>query len=252
VAASLEYLEKSGVCELEDRTVAIEGFGRIGAPTARLLGSQGFRIVAISNLSGTLHDPGGLDVEELLSIHKCNPDDVLSRYRGAHQSVELLERAMLHHVNSTVLIPGARALTIDRDLAEDLKAKVICPISNAPLTTAGEEALVKRGVVSIPDIISNAGGIISSFAQHLGADRLETMTIVSEVITRNLEDVFSGLPSNEVPKRIAGQLALERLEEIRKSERIGSIKCLSPWLRRLGASAVLHGLREYFALKVYG
>lgn len=250
VAVSLKFIEQREICKLERRTVALEGFGRIGIPTAKMLGSQGFRIVAISNLAGVLYDPGGLDVDELSSIQGRSPEDMLGAYKAAHRDVELLERERLHYVDSEVLIPGARALSIDREVAENIKAKAVCPISNAPLTLAAEETLVKRGVVSVPDIISNTGGLIASFSQHLGANRPQTEAIISEVITQNLESVFSSLPSNQVPKLMAGQIGLRRLKEIQKSETVGVIKCLAPWLKRLGSSAIINGLKEYLTMKL--
>jgi glutamate dehydrogenase/leucine dehydrogenase len=253
VAVCLEFIEKkTGKCRIDRRRVALEGFGRIGSSTAKLLVSLGYRFVAISDLTGMLYDPNGLDVEELTSPREHSREGPLSAYRATHRDVEFLPRDKLIHIDCEVLIPGARALCIDGKLAEDIKAQAICPVSNAPLTVDAEETLLRRRIVSIPDVISNAGGIIASFAQHLGADRSQTKAIISEVTTRNLESVLFSLPSNEVPKRIAATLGLRRLEAIEKSERIASMKCLAPWLKELGASAVMHGFKEYFTLKVRG
>ncbi len=252
VSASLGYVERNGICQLDRRTVALEGFGRIGSPTARLLASQGFRIVAISNLAGTLYDPRGLDVNELSSVKERSPQAMLSTYRTTHEGAELLPRERLLHLDSEVLIPGARALTIDQEVAAGIKAKAVCPISNAPVTLTGEETLIKRGIVSVPDIISNTGGLIAGFAQHLGADTSQTTILISEVITHNLQSVFANLPSNEIPKKIAARLGFQRLEKIQKSEKIGALRCLSPWLRTLGLRAIVDGFKEYLALKIGG
>jgi glutamate dehydrogenase/leucine dehydrogenase len=252
IAASLEYLQSNDICRFQKRTVALEGFGRIGSSTAQLLSSQGFCIVAISNLAGTLYDEGGLSIEELVSIKSGTPESILSTYSKNHDSTIVLPRGAVFSLDSEILIPGARALVIDEKEAEQVKARVVCPISNAPLTLLGEEKLARRGIVSVPDVISNSGGLIASFAQHLGANTTQTRTIICDVITRNLDYLFANLPVKGVPKKIAAAAALERLEKIKKSERIGMLKFLSPWIRTLGLHALLYGFKEYLGLKMGG
>ncbi len=249
IAASLDYFERKGICRYEGRTVALEGFGRIGAPTAKLLSAEGYRIVAISNLAGTLQDPSGLSVPELLSIPTTSPENILSTYAKNHPNAALLPREALIHVESDILIPGARALVIDEAVARQIKAKVICPISNAPVTTDGEEVLLRVGKISMPDIITNAGGLIASFAQHLGADVSQTKRMICGIISGNLDSVFADLSDREVPKKRATAIALGRLNEIQKSEKLSTLRFLSPWIQNLGLGAVLNGFKEYLSLK---
>ena len=252
IAASVEYLQSNDICRFQKRTIALEGFGRIGSSTAQLLSSKGFCIVAISNLAGTLYDARGLDIGELVSIKSGTPEAILSTYSKDHHSAVVLPREALLSIESEILIPGARALVIDEKEAEQVKARVVCPVSNAPVTLLGEEKLAKRGIVSVPDIVSNSGGLIASFAQHLGANTTQTRTIISDIITHNLDYLFTNLPVKEVPKKIAAAAALERLEKIKKSERIGMLKFLSPWIRTLGLHALLYGFKEYLGLKMGG
>jgi len=252
ISASLEYLQRNGICRYDQKTVALEGFGRIGIPTAKLLEEEGYRIVAISNLAGTLHDSSGLSVPQLLSIPATSPRDILSTYSKNHMSATILPRQALTQIAAEILIPGARALVIDPEAARQMKAKVICPISNAPVTADAEEILAKAGTVSMPDIITNSGGLIASFAQHLGADVTQTKKIIVEIIARNLDSVYDDEIGREVPKKSATAVALARLDEIRKSEKIGTLKFLLPWIRALGLNAVLNGFKEYLGLKVGG
>lgn len=245
IAQSLKYVTENGTGRLSDRTVALQGFGRIGVPTARLLAIEGFQIVAISDITGTLYDPTGLDVTELETAHNINRESFLSRYSRDHVGANLLPREAFFSVESEVLIPGARTLTINDKVAGQIKAKVVCPISNAPVTLEGEEKLARRGIVSVPDIISNTGGVIASFAQHLGADRRQTEQIISEVITRNLQSVFVNLPSDKIPKRAAVAIAVDRLMKIKKCETISALRFLSPWIKALGVNALLAGFKQY-------
>jgi glutamate dehydrogenase/leucine dehydrogenase len=249
IAESLEYLQRNGIYQFESRTVALEGFGRIGAPTAKLLSAEGYRIVAISNLAGTLYDPPGLNVSDLISMPAQSPEDVLSAYAKNHPSAAVLPREALPQVDSEILIPGARTLVINGAVAREVKAKVLCPISNAPVTSEGEEVLVKAGKISMPDIITNTGGLIASFAQHLGADIPKTKGIISKIISQNLDTMFADLMQGEVPKKRASAIALDRLSEIQKSEKIGTLRFLYPWIQALGLGALLYGFKEYLGLK---
>lgn len=250
ILTCLEYVEGMTHDKLGDRTVALEGFGRIGAPTAKLLFSRGFRIIAVSNLAGTLFDVHGLNIDDLDNNSRSSPEEFISTYVRAHGSATRLERDAINTLESSVLIPGARTLTIDATVAEKVKAKVICPISNAPITGPAERLLALRGVLSIPDVISNSGGMVASFAQHLGADEAQTRAIISERITQNLESVLTDPESGEPPKVRACRIASERLEELNRFGKMSVMMSLSPWIRAIGLRAVVHGLKEYFSITV--
>jgi len=252
ISVSLDYLERNGIYHYGSKTVALEGFGRIGVPTARLLSEEGYRIVAISNLAGTLYDPSGLHMPQLLHMSGVSPETLLSTYQKDHPTVAILPRQALANVECEILIPGARALVVDASVARRVKAKVVCPISNAPVTLEGEETLAKAGIISMPDIITNVGALIASFAQHLGADVSQTKGLIFEIISRNLDSVFEDHLSGDIPKKKASAMALLRLEEITKSEKIGNLRFLSPWVHALGVSAILYGLKEYLGIKLGG
>jgi len=155
---------------------------------------------------------------------------------------------MLPHVDAEILIPGARALVIDATVAHQVKAKVIAPISNAPVTLEGEEVLARADILSMPDIITNVGALIASFAQHLGADISQTKKLIVEIISQNLTSVFEDQVKRDIPKKKANAIALQRLEEITKSEKIGALRFLSPWIRNLGVKSMLISFKEYAAL----
>jgi glutamate dehydrogenase (NAD(P)+) len=252
ILVSLGYLERTGIHPYGPRTVALEGFGRIGLPTAKLLSKQDFRIVAVSNLAGTLHDPSGLDVSQLLPPSAGSPEELLSSYAKNHPGAIILPREALTHVECEILVPGARASVVDAMVAREVRARVVCPISNAPVTLDGEEVLARAGIISMPDLITNVGALIASFAQHLGADFSQTKRLISSIISRNLDSVFENYLEGEIPKKKASAMALLRLEEIEKSESITSLKFLSPWIHALGARAILNGFREYLGIRFRG
>ncbi len=251
ILTAIEYvntLQSRGLA----RTVALEGFGRIGMPTARLLSSKGLRIVAVCNLAGTIVDPDGLDVADLVSLSTLPPDEILFTYLQNHANATLQAKEAINFVDADILIPGARAFTIDENIAERINAKIVCPISNAPVTIPGERVLTRRGILSVPDVISNAGALISSFAQNLGADSAQTYEIISEITKRNLCRVLGQMGRDLTPKEEACNLAYENLERIRNHEKLSSIALLLPWLKRLGTSGLIHGIEKYLSLSLGG
>ncbi len=251
ILTSIEYANRIGLVQGDCRTVALEGFGKMGIPTARLLYSKGFEIVAVSNLAGTLFDSNGLDISELIELSTLPPERMLSAYLSKHNNAVINPiEGGINFIDAHILIPGARSFVIDEGCAQRIRAKVVCPISNAPVTSSAEKVLARRRIVSIPDIISNTGGLIAGFAQHLGADASSTRALVSEIITRNLESVLAGLPEEGIPKKQACLIAQERLQKLSKHEMVSSLDLLTPWFERLGPTAVFRGLREYISLKI--
>lgn len=247
ILTCLHYLN-AAQHNLGNRTVALEGFGRLGLPTARLLSSKGFKILSISNIHGALHDPRGLDTEELALLSTLGPEKMFRAYQGSHLSATLGSSEAVNAVNADILIPGARTFTINEDVAENVKAKIVCPLSNSPVTANGEKSLAQKGIISVPDFISNAGGVIASFAQQLGANPNETRALISRILTRNLELVFQNVRSGEIPKSIACDLAMERLDKLSSHQLKGSFSLMAQWMRALGSKAIFHGFARYLSL----
>jgi len=238
--------------DFKARTVALEGFGRVGVPTAKLFSSEGFRVVAVGNLYGTVCDPHGLNVEDLASLSPLGVEQMLRAYVNAHPAASLHPKEYVNVAEADILIPGARALTLNAAVAGQVRAKIVCPLSNSPVTVQGEKTLAERRIISIPDFISNSGGIIASFAQQLAANSKETHALISKIVTSNLETVFKGLPAGEIPKEKACQIAVEKLDQLSSNERLESLRLMFRWTRALGPKAALKGLSEYASLKLYG
>ena len=148
--AALAHLGRS----LEGATVAIEGFGKVGAGTARACARAGARVVAVSTVHGLLADPAGLDVEHLLELRGRFGDRFVEKAgREARPREELFE------LEVEVLVPGARPDSVTPDVAERVECAVVSPGANIPYSPGAVEALHRRGIVAIPDFISNSGGV---------------------------------------------------------------------------------------------
>ncbi len=139
---------------LEGATIAIEGFGKVGAGTARACARAGARVVAISTLYGLVVDPSGLDVEELLDLRGRYGDRLVD-----HASSEALPREGLFELEVDVLVPGARPDSVTAEVAERVRCAIVAPGANIPYAPGAVEVLRRRRIVAIPDFISNSGGV---------------------------------------------------------------------------------------------
>ena len=109
-------------------TVAIEGFGKVGGGAASFFARAGARVVAVSTLAGTRHDPKGLDVERLLDLRQEYGDDAVRQYRGGR----LLSRSALFTLPVDILIPGARPDVIHAKNVDRIQARLVVPAANIP------------------------------------------------------------------------------------------------------------------------
>jgi glutamate dehydrogenase (NAD(P)+) len=139
---------------LAGATVAIEGFGKVGAGMARACARAGARVVGVSTLGGLLADAGGLDVDDLIALRERYGDRLVEHGPG-----RALPREALFELDCDVLVPGARPDAITRDIAERVRCAVIAPGANAPYGAGAVEVLHRRGIVAVPDFVANAGGV---------------------------------------------------------------------------------------------
>ena len=143
---------------LDGRSVAIEGFGKVGGGVAREVGRRGGRVAAVSTVAGCVADPAGLDVDRLLTLRQAHGDGCVLYYGRPVMSPHQL----FTEVNADVLVPGTRPGAIDAQTARSLPpaVRVIAPAANAPYTEEGAEVLRERGIVALPDFVCNAGAVI--------------------------------------------------------------------------------------------
>jgi glutamate dehydrogenase (NAD(P)+) len=139
-------------------TVSIQGFGAVGAATARRLAELGATIVAISTSQGGLHNPDGLDVEKLLKQRGEHGDALVAHY-GDAQPIACGEEI---GIPADVLVPAALQDVIDDQRARTLPARIVVEGANLPSSPSAQEILRERGVLVVPDFIANAGGVVAA------------------------------------------------------------------------------------------
>ncbi|XP_050375946.1 glutamate dehydrogenase 2-like [Argentina anserina] len=135
----------------------IQGFGNVGSWAAKLLHDRGGLVVAVSDISGAIRNPTGIDIPALLRHKESNAN--LKDFQGA----ECMDPNDLLVHECDVLIPCALGGVINKDNAADVKAKFIIEAANHPTDPEADEILSKRGVVILPDIYANAGGVTVSY-----------------------------------------------------------------------------------------
>ncbi|MAW07484.1 MAG: glutamate dehydrogenase [Halobacteriovoraceae bacterium] len=141
----------------ETTKVAVHGFGKVGIPAAQDLVAQGAKVVAISDVSGGIYDPKGIDIGKAAEWTK---DGKLLKDFAPDKTItneELLE------LNVDILVPAAIDGVITKDNASRVKAKIIAEGANGPLTAEAVDICTKNGCFIIPDILCNAGGVIVSY-----------------------------------------------------------------------------------------
>ena len=184
-AAAQAALRHLGL-ELSGASVAIEGFGKVGAGTARAAAGGGARVVAISTVHGLLADPEGLDVESLIKLRGRHGDRLVE-----HGAVAARPREDLFELDCDVLVPGARPDSITQKVAESLRCAVVAPGANAPYAPGAVETLRRREIIAVPDFVANSGGVhlYESVPQDDEPARaLETIeSLVAEAVSRLLE-----------------------------------------------------------------
>ncbi|NPV67755.1 MAG: Glu/Leu/Phe/Val dehydrogenase [Anaerolineae bacterium] len=140
--------------------VAVQGFGNVGSVAAYLLQDQGAKIIAISDVSGGLYNPAGFDARDVLAYARKN-SNLIEGYPGGQP----ITNEQLLTIDCDVLIPAALENQITGANAADIKARVIAEGANGPTTPEADDILRAKGVMIIPDILCNAGGVTVSYLE---------------------------------------------------------------------------------------
>ena len=200
-----EALAKLGM-SLKGARVAVQGFGNVGSVAADLMAKEGAVIVAVSDKSGALHNPQGLDIPDLIAWVKEH------RQLTGYPKAEPFNKEQLLTVDCDVLVPAATENVITRKNAPQIKAKVICEGANGPTTAAADEILERKGVFVIPDILANAGGVTVSYfewVQDRGGYFWDEDTVnrrLESIMVRAFNEVAATTEKYKVNTRIASYI----------------------------------------------
>lgn len=212
VALTLREAARELRLPLPGLRVAVQGFGNVGANAAQLIAEMGCKIVAVSDVKGGVYNQHGLDLAALRQYAKKNGSVV--GFSGA----ENLSNADLLECECDVLVPAAMECVITLGNANRIKAKLIVEGANLPTTPAADEALQKRGVLVVPDILANAGGVTVSYfewQQNIQQDYWEETKVnadLESMMVRAYKTVSERAQKDRLSMRVAAYTtAVERV-----------------------------------------
>jgi glutamate dehydrogenase (NAD(P)+) len=184
---------------LDGAAVAIEGFGKVGAGTARACARAGARVVAVSTVHGLLADPDGLAIELLLALRESHGDRLVE-----HGPTAVRPREELFELDCEVVVPGARPDSITPEVAERGRWAVVAPGANAPYAPGALEVLHRRGIVAVPDFVSNSGGVHLYESVRQDDEPAAALAIIEERVRADVERVLrSSAESGSTPMAAA-------------------------------------------------
>jgi glutamate dehydrogenase (NAD(P)+) len=191
---------------LEGATVAVQGFGKVGAVAAQLLHRAGARVIAVSDSSGAIYNAQGLDIEALMPHREDRIP--LAEARGG----DLIGNEELLTLPCDILIPAALEGQLHEGNANDVRARFVIEGANGPSTPEADAIFAEKGVVLVPDILANSGGVIVSYfewvqdLQFYFWEEDEVNERLHRVITRAFRDVVAMADEHEVTLRDAAMM----------------------------------------------
>jgi len=211
---------------LEGRRVSIQGFGNTGQWHAYFISKMGAKVVAISDTSGTVYDPEGIDVELAMKV-KNTTGKVINYPRG--EKISDPQAAL--YVDADILGPDAMERQITLENVGKVKAKIVVEGANGPTTPEAELKLTERNVIVVPDFLANAGGVVMSYLEWV--ENLQWYIWDEEETKKKLEDIM----------RKNFLRTYKKFEELRSTGKVKTMR---------DAALVLALERIYEAMKVRG
>lgn len=216
-----EILKTLGI-PVEGTRVAVQGFGNVGGTAAYLLHQMGLTVVAISDVSGGMYCPTGINVADVRSFIQSNPGKLLKDYPLPEGAKRVTNDEVIT-CDTDILVPAALENQITADNANDIKAKLVIEGANGPTTVEGDEILAKKGVCVMPDILCNAGGVVVSYfewvqnIQSLTWDEDEVNSNLEKIMVKAFNQVWNLKEDKGVTPRMAAYMvALDRIAKAKK------------------------------------
>jgi glutamate dehydrogenase/leucine dehydrogenase len=208
LAVAAEVAEEFAGIRLHGARVAIQGFGAVGRHAARFLAERGAVLVAVADSRGAIANPDGLDVARLIAFK-----EEAGSLRDFPDGAPLAGDGLVA-VDCDIWVPAARPDVLDGGNAGRLRAKLVLQGANIPATPEAEAMLHARGVVSVPDFIANAGGVICAAVEYHGGTETQAFAVIEEKIRANARAVLTRARDGRLlPRAAAEELARARVVE---------------------------------------
>jgi len=192
----------------------VQGYGKVGGPLGFLLGSAGMRVIAVADVGGAVHNPAGLD-QAALSAHVREAGTVAGFPLGSP-----IEPDEIWSLDCELAVPAALGGVIGPEIAAKLRARVLVEAANGPTLPAADPVLADRGVLVVPDILANSGGVTASYFEWAQSRQgfAWDEDLVATRLRTFMEDAFTAVSAKatalDVPmRRAAFALALGRVAD---------------------------------------
>lgn len=167
-------------------TVVIQGMGNVGSISAKLIHKAGLKVIAVSDVSCGIYNPEGLNIPEIIEYLSAKKGNLLKDYKG--DGVSYISNEELLELKTTILVPAALENQINEKNAKKIQAKVIVEGANGPTTVEADEILKKRGIILVPDILANAGGVVVSYFEWV--QNIQSVSWSEEYVNEHLKTIM--------------------------------------------------------------
>lgn len=171
---------------VEGSTAVIQGMGNVGSISAKLIHNAGLKVIAVSDVSCGIYNPEGLNIPEIIEYLSAKKGNLLKDYSA--DGVSYITNEELLELKTTVLVPAALENQINAKNAEKIQAQVIVEGANGPTTVEADEILQKRGIVLVPDILANAGGVVVSYFEWV--QNIQSVSWSEEYVNEHLKTIM--------------------------------------------------------------
>ena len=216
VYCTIELAKKLGL-QPEETTVAVQGFGNAGSHMAKILSGLGYKIVAVTDSKGGAMNREGLDVAAV-EAHKAETRSV----SGA-PGTEAISNDEILHLDVDILVPAALENVITAENAAGVQAKAVVELANGPTTPEADEILKEKGIVVVPDVLANAGGVTVSYfewdqnvkGEHWSEE--DVLTKLEKIMVSAFTEIWETKEQHSIDMRTAAFVkAIERVSEAMK------------------------------------
>ncbi|MFH1641434.1 MAG: Glu/Leu/Phe/Val dehydrogenase [Nanoarchaeota archaeon] len=212
-----EYI--TGMDTLKDKRIVIQGFGNAGSIFAKFVYKKGAKVIAVSDSKGAVYNKNGINIDQMIEHKKKN--GCVSDFSGSSNMTneEILE------LECDILVPAALENVITMENAERIKAKVVLELANGPVTTSADNILSKKGIIVMPDVLVNAGGVTVSYfewKQNMANEKWSKKEVndkLKEIMEKNTILVLETVKKYNVAPRLGAYiLSISRIAKKAKIE----------------------------------
>ena len=187
---------------------AVQGFGAVGKNVSKFLSQDGAIAVAVSDTTGTIHNPDGLDIDKLIALKEAGRSVI------DYDDGEKLGPEAIIDIECDIWIPAARPDVIHEDNVHRLNTRMVVEGANIPITHAAEKILHDKGILCIPDFIANAGGVICAAMEYQGASQAAAFATIEEKLRRNTREVLQTTKREKIlPREASLNMARKRIDK---------------------------------------